>query len=1009
MGKKSKGSNNKNKTKNKSKNKSKTNYSSNNSSGRDDETMKEKKIKRLLDLKDDFKYSTTKWLDEIFEVDPDNSIEGKAQIVGSRITGAERLGKSLKNPFYHAQAGRLYNDPTKYAGKCDDAVYHFKRALNSSSGIVHNVKSDERDKGAFESSCKVGIISAYLQGNRTDEAMAAFPDSPGEYTIVAEMMENSNYMSYNKLIQIARCYHVSDNHLKSQEYYQKCIDTTIQEEPGDWYRDARLADSTCRLIRSFADDRKLELGFSLFDGFLKEFCHTLDPEGLIKFGKELESKGLAGVSHQIKSEMITFDPSKSSKTHIVPPPDRPRKKNKNKNESPKIKAVLDLGKDLNYATDTWFKKIHRVDPRDKIQGKAFILENRLINAEEAGEKVHPTHYCTVARLFGDSDKYPSGCDKSVSYFRKALVQATQARPTDKSMESKCMQGIIDTYIQFGKVDAALSSFPDHPVEYRKLATEMESSLSQLESDRDNDALVPEAHYRRCLKAAVGFQASRLPNAFTKAQVFYKKSIASAKGNVQVTGELLRHKRVIESYRCWILCCLDYEEKELAHQVFDAFLNELNGDMDLWRVMKISHEFESRGLLGISDKLHKMIADQFPSTKDDEFYDHKVKARKTMVALKLTKFYEDFYQNYSDHQELKVNRQLALYLTYLHKNRGAMNSLKVVLACGKKTMDIKSTEYANLCFDTYLHMGYLHLDYGKSQENANKMFELARKRLARIDQYNTGARVLSLAIGKACASFDLGDVDGALSKVTSGLQAVESSNEKFAMSYSALAHLYAASFIVERYRRMSFATRWRDCKKVIDEMGFHVQHAIKLYPRIGGDLNTHGQFPHPPYTDLSLLNVSLQIDLLSATTVVLVSLPGLKTQPSFTRQQIFDHLRPCFKTMHKEAMDGQCHSSKQRDGVGVKLMRCSECKVCLYCNTKHQRKKRRERFFLHSHKFFCPYLKRWHIVHKAMQKRHGISDSCEKIMTDFINEMVHELTYIKEEYRPCDKKVRAGTL
>ena len=97
-------------------------------------------------------------------------------------------------------------------------------------------------------------------------------------------------------------------------------------------------------------------------------------------------------------------------------------------------------------------------------------------------------------------------------------------------------------------------FPDDPLEYRELAKKVDASFSRFEStdqdeDNDNDDLVdPDSNYIMCLKAAVGFQAGRLPNAFTKAYEYYKKSIDSAKGNVQVTGQSLGHKRIMESYR-----------------------------------------------------------------------------------------------------------------------------------------------------------------------------------------------------------------------------------------------------------------------------------------------------------------------------------------------------------------------------------------------------------------------------------------------------------------------------
>lgn len=80
------------------------------------------------------------------------------------------------------------------------------------------------------------------------------------------------------------------------------------------------------------------------------------------------------------------------------------KSNKNIMGRPEIKALLDLGKDFNCPTDSWFRKMHRVDPHDKIQGKASILEDRLIKAEKCGEIFEPIKYSKVAMLFGDSHK-----------------------------------------------------------------------------------------------------------------------------------------------------------------------------------------------------------------------------------------------------------------------------------------------------------------------------------------------------------------------------------------------------------------------------------------------------------------------------------------------------------------------------------------------------------------------------------------------------------------------------
>ncbi len=538
-------------------------------------------------------------------------------------------------------------------------------------------------------------------------------------------------------------------------------------------------------------------------------------------------------------------------------------------------------------------------------------------------------------------------------------------------------------------------FPDDPLEYRELAKKVDASFSRFEStdqdeDNDNDDLVdPDSNYIMCLKAAVGFQAGRLPNAFTKAYEYYKKSIDSAKGNVQVTGQSLGHKRIMESYRFWIRCCLDFQDTDAAQRVLYTFLNEIDSSMDLWLLTKIGQELESRGLVGCADKVHNLVLTHLQNMKFELNFDHKLSARKMIVGIKLTKVYGDPFDDNT------LNLRLALQLTYLDKNRAAMKCYKIVLTRAKEVRN------ADVCFLTYLHMGFLHLDHGKSPENAQKMFDLAEKQLESNVSKLAPMGLLSLSIGRAYTSFDLGDVEGAIVMLTPNLQAVKSS--KVATPNLALVHLYAACFMVERYRRMSLEKRWNECKTVIDKIDLHVHQVIKLNVVI-----PNHPIGHPPLTELSLHNMTLQLNLVSATTLVLGCLPGVETNPSI-KNQIFHRLSLCFKRMYDEAMVGVYHSSKQRDGVGVKLKRCSECKVSLYCNTKHQRKKRRERFFLHSHKFFCPFLKRWHLVHKAMQKQHSISDTFEKIMTDFIHKMEHELTYVKEEYRPCDKEVRAGTL
>lgn len=98
-------------------------------------------------------------------------------------------------------------------------MYHYRRAFNNSAAI-ERYQEVKTNKESFESSCKVGIITTYFHARRTDEAIAALTDSPGEYTITSTILEQesrnlskvtSRPTTTQVIIQIARCYHVSDH------------------------------------------------------------------------------------------------------------------------------------------------------------------------------------------------------------------------------------------------------------------------------------------------------------------------------------------------------------------------------------------------------------------------------------------------------------------------------------------------------------------------------------------------------------------------------------------------------------------------------------------------------------------------------------------------------------------------------------------------------------------------------------------------------------------------------